>query len=82
MLRKYLNMQQPSAGNEHPFMCWQCVTLNFKVNDMDIVLTKPNQIKLFIEFLVYELHTLDGQRGSADLLYDQKFIQATYGKKN
>lgn len=79
MMRKYLNMKQPGPDCEHPFMCWQCVTLNFKVNDIDLVLTKPNQIKLFLEFLIYELHSIDGQRGSADLLYEQMFAQASYG---
>lgn len=65
-----------------PFYCWQCITLNLRTKDIDLVLAYQAQVKLFLEFLIYELNTVDGIRGTGLPIYQQKYEYLTRGSLN
>ena len=55
---------------------WNCITLQYKNRDVDLVITDEKDMKIFIKFLIFSLKTIDGKRGSAqkivELLYNQE----------
>ncbi len=65
MMRKYINSQPKSQHKKLPFYSWDCITIQQKYRDIDLVIEDEKQMKMLIKFLVYSLETKDGNRGSA-----------------
>lgn len=53
-----------------PFHAWQCITLQLHNRDVDLVIKNQKHMDMFIKFLMYELKSLDGRRGSAAKLIE------------
>ena len=52
-----------------PFYAWDCLTLQFKdKNDVYIIIRNESIMTLFLKLLIYELKTIDGNRGTAEPL--------------
>ena len=48
-----------------PFYSWQCVSLQLRHRDVDIVIKNERQQNNFVKFLLYKLNTVDGKINSA-----------------
>jgi hypothetical protein len=68
MLRKHINQIKRRDIHRLPFYAWNCITLQLKNRDVDIVIKDENHMDLMLKFLIYSIRTLDGHRGTADSL--------------
>lgn len=73
MLRKHVNSM--SDTSKLPFYSWECITLQLKLRDIDIVIENSTHLVLFLEFLMFELQTADGLRNSAKPFIDNILIE-------
>ena len=51
-----------------PFYSWQCITLQLKNRDIDLVIPDDADMNRFLKLLIHSLRTLDGAKGTADKL--------------
>lgn len=65
VLRKHINNLSTMKLLRLPFHSWNCITLQLKNREVDLVIKNEKQMKIFIKFLVYSIQTIDGQRGTA-----------------
>ena len=70
MLRKHFCSLNFEAGAELnlPFYNWQCITLQTKNRDIDLVVDSEQHLKILLEFLLYELNTADSLRDTANFV--------------
>lgn len=82
MLRKHFNTMTTDEVKYIPFYSWQCITLELKHRDVDLVIPNEKDMERFIKFLLHTLRCMDGCRGSADKLLTQmqKEGEAEYKK--
>jgi hypothetical protein len=66
--RKHVNALPPDQIDLVPFNSWDCITLQLKHRDVDLVIRSGTQMNMFLKFLIYSLETFDGKRGSASQL--------------
>ena len=66
MLRKHINSLPINKQHKIPFYSWECISLQLKEREVDLVIKSEEHMKMFIKFLVYTLRTIDGCRGSAE----------------
>ena len=66
MMRKHINsLEQGVKKVELPFYCWQCITLQQKNRDIDLVIFDEKDMVTLLKFLILSLKTIDGKRDSA-----------------
>ena len=70
MYRKYFNSMSYGEVLNVPFHCWECLTLNLGHRDVDLVIPNETLMNKFLFFLIFNLRTVDGQRGSANSLLE------------
>lgn len=58
-----------------PFYAWECLTIQFKRRDLDIVIRDELQMEILIKFLITETNGFDGNRNSLDFLKHGGFIK-------
>lgn len=63
--RKHINAMPPDKICTLPFNSWDCITLQLKHRDVDLVIRSGKQMNMFLKFLIYSLRTFDGKRGTA-----------------
>lgn len=67
------------------FYAWQCITLQLKSRDIDLVIPLDEDMDCFIEVLVENMNTVDGKKDSAELIYQvierEKFRQLYHFRK-
>jgi len=66
--RKHINAMPPDKIETVPFNSWDCITLQLKHRDVDLVIRSGTQMNMFLKFLIYSLKTFDGTKGSAKRL--------------
>jgi len=68
MMRKHINSLDFTAKGSHklPFYCWECITLQLSLGDIELVIPDENQMKIVIQFLILSLNTVDGLRNTAN----------------
>jgi len=49
-----------------PFFAWQCLTIELKHRNIDLVIPNDNQMDDLLKVLVYSMNTADGNTDSAD----------------
>lgn len=64
MLRKHFNALSRDELNTVPFYSWQCITLALPNRDVDLVIQSEKHMSYFLKYLVSEMETVDGRRGS------------------
>ena len=57
-----------------PQFDWECLTLQFKDKDLDIVIRDKLQMEIMLKFLILFLNTFDGNKNSLTFLREQKLI--------
>ena len=56
-----------------PFYAWDCLTLSIKnKGDINLVIRNEEVMTKFLKFLIYSMQTVDGKRGTATALLDEK----------
>ena len=70
LCRKHMNSDYAyMAKNKRPaFYSWECVTLLLDSREIDIVVTKEEDMDDLLEVLIDALNTVDGGRGSAEII--------------
>ena len=53
-----------------PFYCWECLTLSTSERDINLVIKDEKEMRKLLEFLIVEMKTIDGRRGSASAYLD------------
>lgn len=66
--RKHINALPPDQIDSVPFNSWDCITLQLKHRDVDLVIRSGRQMNMFLKFLIYSLETFNGKRGTASKL--------------
>jgi len=65
MLRKHINSLPVNQHDQIPFYSWNCITLQLKHRDVDLVIRDERDMRHLLMFLIYTLKTRDGDRDSA-----------------
>ena len=68
MLRKHFLSMSLDELNKMPFFSWQCITLQLKSREVNLVIPEDRDMNLLLKYLINKLSTIDGNRGSADKL--------------
>ena len=55
-----------------PFYAWQCITLNMETRDVDLVIPNEKDMEMLLKFLIFELKTINGEKGTAKHLLGNK----------
>ena len=63
-----------------PWYSWECLSLQLKHRDVDIVIRDQENMTKLLKFLIYSMDTIDGERGSS--LPYQTFLVDKLLKKN
>ena len=88
MLRKHLNADSAPSHEAHahtknlPFYSWECLTLRLKNKEIDLVIEDDKILMILIEFLIYELKTVDGMRDSGNFYLHRTYEAQTFSKRN
>ena len=53
-----------------PFYAWQCITLQLRHRDVDLVIKDDNQMNDLLMVLISAMETVDGNRGSFHTIED------------
>ena len=64
-LRKYVNSVGRNKVDDIFFHCWECLSLETPLRDIDIVIKNETNMNVFLKYLITEFKTQDGKRGSA-----------------
>ena len=68
MLRKHLcslNPLEHRDGSKIPFHSWNCLTLMLKHRDVDLVIKNEKHMDRFLNFLIFHMNTVNGNKNSA-----------------
>ena len=60
--RKYLNTVETQNP---PFYSWECLTINLKDRDVDLVIKNQGEMDRLVKYLLYRINSIDGNRNSA-----------------
>lgn len=55
MLRKHIITTPKEKLDQLPFYSWNCITLQLKTRDVDLVIRSEERMRDFIYFLIYNL---------------------------
>lgn len=61
-----------------PFLSWQCITLQLKHRDVDLVIKNQTDMDHLLKFLIYEINTINGKRDSG-LKLQQMLVKRKIG---
>ena len=62
-MRKHINSL--TDPKDLPFFSWNCITLQLKSRDVDLVIKSEEHMFNFLTYLVYKIKTVDGNKNSA-----------------
>ena len=70
MLRKHFNSMNQKELEVIQFYSWECISLQLKgphkVREIDLVIRDVKKMDSFLKFLIYNLRTVDGTKGTAN----------------
>lgn len=71
MLRKYLiSMPQKKENQFQILKSWNCITLQLRNRDVDLVINDDKDMKIFLKYLIISLRTINGRKDSGSKLLD------------
>jgi hypothetical protein len=53
------------ASSEVAFYAWECLTLQLKHRDLNLVIKDEKDMERLLKFLIYQLNTIDGKKDSS-----------------
>lgn len=74
MMRKHISlMNRRQLSNQLPFYAWDCITLSLRSGeDVYLLIKDEKDMTTFLKFLIYQMETIDGRRGSAKPFIQKK----------
>lgn len=71
MLRKHVNSidMKTIKDSDMPFFSWQCLTLNMKHRDVDVVIQDDKDMEDFITLITWSIKSVNNSRDSAKSIY-------------
>ena len=75
-----MDIKKFKEPNDIPWFSWECLSLQLKHRDVDIVIRDQQNMTKLLKFLIYSMNTIDGERGSS--LPYQTFLVEKLLKKN
>lgn len=71
LYRKHMNYMSFSSVKNGlaAFYAWQCITLQLKNREIDLVIPEDQDMDCFIEVLIEAMNTVDGNKNSAEVIY-------------
>ena len=65
-----MNYQSAAAvkNGDAAFYAWQCITLQLRTRDVDLVIPNEKDLSCFIDYLVVKMNTVDGRKDSANFI--------------
>ena len=66
LMRKHINRMEPNQHLDLPFYCWECITIQTNKKSINLVIRDQKEMTKLLEFLIYQLKTVDGFRGTGD----------------
>lgn len=70
--RKQLNSLDVLSLKTLPYYAWECITLNMQENfHLELAIQNQKAMDQFLLYLIKELNTVDGKRGSAEATKDE-----------
>ena len=84
MMRKHINSLDTTKGKKVklPFYAWQCLTIQLKHRNVDLVVEEDRHMKIILQFLILSLQTVDGVRHSAIPHLNYMLEKQSEGEKN
>ena len=66
-------MKTVNFRNKHgiPFYAWDCLTIQLKHRDVDLIIRKESQMMMLIKFLCYKINSCDGQKNTGVPIYNK-----------
>jgi len=71
MLRKHIISMKRNQIDRMPFFSWNCITLQLKTRDVDLVIRNESDMNRLLKFLVFSIKTWDGSRNTAEPVIKQ-----------
>lgn len=66
LYRKHIiTMESMENKKKLPFFAWECITLHLKNRDVDLVIKKQEDMDMFLQFLIYQMNTINGIKNSS-----------------
>jgi hypothetical protein len=56
-----------------PFKSWDCITLQLKYRDIDLIIENETAMKMFLKLLCYKMNSIDGTKDSAGKIKELMF---------
>lgn len=75
--RKHMCCQESLCESKVPFLAWQCLTIQLKNRNLDLVIKDEADMDRVLSILIYKMHTLDGYKNSSLPL--ENFIKSKKG---
>ena len=73
MLRKHFNSLKQDDLKNMPFYCWECLTIQLHNRDVDLVIRDQYQMDQFLTYLIHNMRTMDGKKGTAEKILAAMF---------
>lgn len=70
MLRKHIISMSKKAVKNAPFFSWNCLTIDVGYREINLVIRGDKNMAKILKFLIWNIRTLDGKKGSADKVLD------------
>ena len=56
------------VGKNLPLFNWECITIQLKRRDLDLVIKNELDMQILIKYLIVQLNTFDSNKNSIDFL--------------
>lgn len=66
MLRKHINSMSKDDVKYAPFFSWNCLTIDVGYREINLVIRDEKDMSKMLKYLIYNMRTLDGKKGSAN----------------
>ena len=66
MLRKHIISMSKDDIKFAPFYSWNCLTIDVGYRKINLVIRDESDMAKILKYLIWEMQTLDGKRGTAD----------------
>lgn len=62
------NKSDENRHAELPFYSWECITIQHKNRDIDLVIKDEDEMAVFLKFLIIKLNTFNGRKNSISMI--------------
>jgi hypothetical protein len=83
-MRKHINLLTKNDLDNLPLYSWECLSIETKHRTIDLVIKNQEDLFELLYFLISKIQTIDGNRGSANIMVQERIQRITknYRKQN